>query len=187
MPDMPTPMHPPVPLPDVRPLRAPSPGAITPADLDRMLHVWQSRLTGGRSPSTVGLAFLDWAAHAANAPFETAALGGTALAQWQRLARAAVGGETVIEPQPGDDRFAHPAWKQPPYDLLAQAVLLGEEWWDSVVRSPGGVSQPNQRMVAFCMRQWLDLMSPSNVPWLNPEVIRGHPHERRRQPRDRAA
>jgi polyhydroxyalkanoate synthase subunit PhaC len=171
MPDTPTPMHPLVPLPDVRPLRAPSPGALTPADLDRMLHVWQSRLTGGRSPSTVGLAFLDWAAHAANAPFETAALGGTAFAQWQRLARAAVGRETVIEPQPGDVRFAHPAWKQPPYDLLAQAVLLGEEWWDSVVRSPGGVSQPNQRMVAFCMRQWLDLMSPSNAPWLNPEVI----------------
>jgi hypothetical protein len=58
--------------PDVRPLRAPSPGAITPADLDRMPHVWQNRLTGGRSPSTVGLAFLDWAAHAANAPFQTA-------------------------------------------------------------------------------------------------------------------
>jgi polyhydroxyalkanoate synthase len=77
----------------------------------------------------------------------------------------------VIEPQPGDDRFAHPAWQRPPYDLLAQAVLLGEEWWDNVVRSPGGISQPNQRMVAFCMRQWLDLMSPSNVPWLNPEVI----------------
>jgi polyhydroxyalkanoate synthase len=164
-------MHPPLPLPDVRPLRAPSPGALTPADLDRMLHVWQSRLIGGRSPSTVGLAFLDWAAHAANAPFETAALGGAALAQWQRLARAAVGGETVIAPQPGDDRFANPAWKQRPYDLLVQAVLLGEEWWESVVRSPGGVGGPNERMVAFCMRQWLDLVSPSNVPWLNPEVI----------------
>jgi polyhydroxyalkanoate synthase len=143
----------------------------TPADLDRMLHAWQSRLTGGRSPSTVGLAFLDWAAHAANAPFQTAALGRMAIAQWQRLARAALGGETVIAPQPGDDRFAHPAWKQRPYDLLIQAVLLSEEWWDSVVRSPGGISQPNARMVAFCMRQWLDLMSPSNVPWLNPEVI----------------
>jgi transposase InsO family protein len=59
-----------MPLPDIRPLRTPSAGAITPADLDRMLHVWQSRLTGGRSPSTVGLAFLDWAAHAANAPFQ---------------------------------------------------------------------------------------------------------------------
>ena len=50
-------------------------------------------------------------------------------------------------------------------------MLLGEEWWNSVVRSPGGVSGPNEHMVAFCMRQWLDLMSPSNVPWLNPEVI----------------
>ncbi len=170
MPDMPTPIRPP-PLPDVRPIQGPSLGVIMPADLDRMLHVWQSRLTGGRSPSTVGLAFLDWAAHAANAPFQTAALGRTALAQWQRLARAAMGGETVIAPQPGDDRFAHPAWRERPYDLLTQAVLLGEEWWDSVVRSPGGVSGPNERMVAFCMRQWLDLMSPSNVPWLNPEVI----------------
>ena len=170
MPDMPIPIRPP-PLPDVRPIQGPSLGVITPADLDRMLHVWQSRLTGGRSPSTVGLAFLDWAAHAANAPFQTAALGRTALAQWQRLARAAMGGETVIAPQPGDDRFAHPAWRQRPYDLLTQAVLLGEEWWDSVVRSPGGVGRPNERMVAFCMRQWLDLMSPSNVPWLNPEVI----------------
>lgn len=77
----------------------------------------------------------------------------------------------MIAPQPDDDRFAHPAWRERPYDLLTQAVLLGEEWWDSVVRSPGGVSGPNERMVAFCMRQWLDLMSPSNVPWLNPEVI----------------
>jgi|GEM_PF-4138354 len=45
--------------------------ATIPVLLDRMLHVWQSQLTGGRSPSTVGLAFLDWAAHAANALFET--------------------------------------------------------------------------------------------------------------------
>jgi polyhydroxyalkanoate synthase len=89
----------------------------------------------------------------------------------------------VIVPQPDDDRFAHPAWRERPYDLLAQAVLLGEEWWDGVVRSPGGVSGPNERMVAFCMRQWLDLMSPSNVPWLKPGGDRGHPHERRRQPR----
>ena len=141
------------------------------AKLDRMLHVWQSRYTAGRSPSTVGLAFLDWAAHAANAPFQTADLGRTALAQWQRLAQAAMGGAPAIAPQPDDRRFAHPAWRQRPYDLLTQAVLLGEEWWDSVARSPSGVGRPNARIVAFTVRQWLDLMSPSNVPWLNPEVI----------------
>ena len=144
---------------------------VTPADLDRVLHVWQSRFTGGRSPSTLCLAFLDWAAHAANAPFQTAALGQTALAQWGRLARAALGGERAIAPQPGDRRFTGAAWQQRPYDLLTQAVLLGEEWWDSVARSPGGVAKPNERIVAFNVRQWLDMLSPSNVPWLNPEVI----------------
>jgi polyhydroxyalkanoate synthase len=141
------------------------------AKLDRMLHVWQSRYTAGRSPSTVGLAFLDWAAHAANAPFQTADLGRTALAQWQRLAQAAMGGAPAIAPQPDDRRFAHPAWRQRPYDLLTQAVLLGEEWWDSVARSPGGIGRHNERIVAFTVRQWLDLISPSNVAWLNPEVI----------------
>jgi polyhydroxyalkanoate synthase subunit PhaC len=141
------------------------------ANLDRMLHAWQSRFTGGRSPSTLSLAFMDWAAHAADAPFQTAALARTAMAQWLRLTQTAMGGEKAIVPQIGDRRFAHPAWQQRPYDLLTQAVLLGEEWWDSVVRSPAGVGQPNERIVAFTVRQWLDLMSPSNVPWLNPEVI----------------
>jgi polyhydroxyalkanoate synthase len=136
-----------------------------------VLHAWQSRFTAGRSPSTIGLALLDWAVHAANAPFQTAALGGTALEQWQRLARTAMGGEKAIAPLPDDRRFSAPAWQRRPYDLLTQAVLLGEEWWDSVVQSPGGVDRPNERIVAFTVRQWLDLMSPSNVPWLNPEVI----------------
>ena len=149
MPEMPIPICPPVALPDLRPVETPSLGETTPADLDRMLHAWQSHLTGGRSPSTVGLAFLDWAAHAANAPFQMAAVGRTALAQWQRLARAAIGGETVIAPQPGDDRFAHPAWKQRPYDLLTQAVLLGEEWWDSVVRVPAESASPTNAWSPF--------------------------------------
>ena len=52
-----------------------------------------------------------------------------------------------------------------------QALLLGEEWWDSVIRGQEGVSEPNQRIVAFTVRQLLDMLSPSNVPWLNPEVI----------------
>ncbi|MGI4943230.1 MAG: poly-beta-hydroxybutyrate polymerase N-terminal domain-containing protein [Janthinobacterium lividum] len=49
-------------------------GPATSADFDRRLRAWQSRFTDGHSPSTVGLAFIDWAAHAANAPFQTAEL-----------------------------------------------------------------------------------------------------------------
>ena len=157
--------------PDVTSEVAPVRGGLTPADLDRMLHDWQSRFTGGRSPSTVSLALLDWAAHAANAPFQTATLARTAMAQWGRLAATMIGGEDAIAPQPDDHRFASPAWKQRPYNWLIQAVLLGEEWSDQAVRNPSGVAKPNERIVAFTVRQWLDLVSPSNVPWLNPEVI----------------
>src|ERR1700689_4107849 len=123
-------------------LRARSSPISTPESLDRMLHVWQSRYTGGRSPSTVSLALLDWAAHAANSPFQTAALAGTAFAQWSRLAHTAMGNEAAIAPKLDDHRFVAPAWQHYPYNLLSQAVLLGEEWWDSVVQSPNGVGRP---------------------------------------------
>jgi polyhydroxyalkanoate synthase len=141
------------------------------ADLDRMLHNWQSRFTAGHSPNTVALAMLDWAAHAANAPFETAALAKTAWKQWQRLGQAAMGGIPSAAPRPDDRRFSDPAWQQPPFTLLTQAVLLGEEFWESLVQAPPGLDPQNRRMVSFTVRQWLDMISPSNVPWLNPEVI----------------
>jgi len=147
------------------------PDLATGAVLDQMLHAWQSHFTGGRSPSTLGIAFLDWAAHAVNAPFEMAELGGVAQAQWVRLAQAAATGEAAIDPAPGDNRFADPAWQQFPFNMMTQSVLLGEEWWDRLVRSPHGVGRPNKRIVAFSVRQWLDLVSPSNIPWCNPEVI----------------
>jgi len=141
------------------------------ADLDRMLHAMQSRFTGGKSPSTISLAFLDWVAHVANAPFQTAELGRVALAQWARLMSAAAGGSDAIAPDSDDHRFADAAWRKAPFYLLTQAVLLGEEWWDQVASAPRGVGRQNRRIVAYTLRQWLDLWSPSNVPWLNPEVI----------------
>ena len=154
---------------------APQPIVATPVSvpetLDRLLHNWQSQFTGGRSPSTLGLASLDWAAHAANAPFQSAALLQTAFAQWRRLGQTALSGKPAIAAAPGDHRFSQPAWQRQPYNLITQAVLLGEEWWGTVVRSPAGVDPQNRRIVGFGVTQWLDLMSPSNLPWLNPEVI----------------
>ena len=155
-------------LPDAQPPALPR---STPEDFDRILHAWQSRFTSGRSPNTVPLAFMDWAAYAANAPFATAALGHSAIKQWQRLAVAIMSGTNAVAPKPDDHRFSNPAWQRRPYSMLVQSVLLGEEWWDKVVHTPRGVSPPNTKMVAFTMRQFLDLVSPSNVPWLNPEVI----------------
>jgi polyhydroxyalkanoate synthase len=141
------------------------------AALDQILHAMQSRFTEGRSPSTLPLAFLDWTAHAANSPFQTAEIYAMAQKQWERLIQAALSGDAAIAPTPDDHRFADPSWQQTPFNLIIQAVLLGEEWWNRLIQSPCGVDAHNKRMVAFTVRQWLDLISPSNVPWLNPEVI----------------
>ena len=151
-------------------LSEPRPEA-APAEIDQWLHAWQSRFTGGRSPSTVALAYLDWAAHAANAPFQTAGLSRSAVAAWARLLRIVAGAEPKLTPPPGDHRFASPAWQQYPFDLLTQAVLLNEAWWNEVVDVPDGVNSRHRRIVSFTVQQWLDLISPSNVPLLNPEVI----------------
>jgi len=140
------------------------------AKLDRALHNWQSQFTGGASPSTVGLAGLDWAAHAANAPFGSAAFVVSAQQQWRRLVQIAYGGGEAISPEDGDHRFAGAAWRQPGYALMVQAVLLGEQWWRGAVQSPAGVAPANRRILESSVNQWLNLISPSNFAWLNPEV-----------------
>lgn len=149
---------------------APGPHRTTAADLDRLLHAWQSRFTAGQSPSTASLAFLDWAAHALNAPFQTAELGRLAIEHWQRLARIALGSDARLPVPEGDHRFSDPAWSQDPYGLVVQAVLLGELWCERVAQGPGGIDPGNRRIVAFKTRQLLDMISPSNWPWFNPEV-----------------
>ena len=51
-------------------------------DHDVMLHALQGRATSGLSPYGLGLAFLDWSLHLANAPFRRAELARSAGAHW---------------------------------------------------------------------------------------------------------
>ncbi|MDR3464573.1 MAG: alpha/beta fold hydrolase [Xanthobacteraceae bacterium] len=142
----------------------------TAAELDSMVHAIEGRLTGGTSLAAQWLSAMDWGVHFANAPFRRLELMSEAATQWARLG-SAIDGETVIEPSPADHRFSSPAWQQPPFKLMSQAFLLAEEWWLKVAEAPPGVDHANQRMVAFQTRQFVDMFSPSNIPWLNPEVI----------------
>ncbi len=139
--------------------------------LDNLVHAAEGRATLGLSPTALGLAWLDWATHLANAPFRRLGLARAALHQGRRLAEVAATGVPVIVPPPGDRRFAAPGWQNPPFHLIHQAFLLTEEWWRTAAAAPEGTARANDRIVAFAARQWLDIFSPSNVPWLNPEVI----------------
>ncbi|MDE2247411.1 MAG: polyhydroxyalkanoic acid synthase [Xanthomonadaceae bacterium] len=159
--------------------RTPAPPAATAAadsplaghcDPDSALHAAEAKLTLGLSPSALWLGYLDWSAHLANNPFRRAALARAATGQFARWTQA-LAGRHVIAPQPRDHRFDDPAWQQPPFRLLQQGFLLLEDWWTHAVEPAAGVNPHSARIVGFAARQWLDLLSPSNFPWLNPQVI----------------
>jgi len=139
----------------------------SPEVLDRYLHAMEARFTGSLSPASLLLAFMDWQLHLANAPARQFELTQKAARQWSRLGQPS----EWIEPAPEDRRFHNEAWSQPTFNLIAQAFLLGEDWLRAATMCLPGVSKSHSDIVAFQARQLLDIFSPSNFPWTNPEVL----------------
>ncbi len=143
--------------------------APTEEPFDRMLHAAEARLTSGLSPVALGGAFLDWAVHLANQPARRLALAHRAWQEWLEFLTGVNATDAV--PGPTDHRFTHPGWQQEPFRSAAQGFLRAERWGAEAAAGTRGVGQPAERIVRFMTRQALDTVSPSNVPWLNPEVI----------------
>ncbi|HEY0266627.1 MAG TPA: alpha/beta fold hydrolase [Rhizomicrobium sp.] len=144
------------------------PPGCSPEMLDRYLHAAEARYTGSLSPASLMLAYMDWALHLANAPARRLDLTKMAVQQWARLADPG----QWIAPGPQDRRFRDDVWSKPPFNLISQAFLLGEDWWRAATVCEPGVSKSHADVVAFGARQMLDVFSPSNFPWTNPEVLR---------------
>lgn len=136
--------------------------------LDRFLHAQEAKLTAFMSPVSLQLAFLDWGLHLANSPERRLDLLREAVDQAGHLGDA----QGRVTPAPGDRRFDDAAWREPPFDLLAQGFLMAEQWWDQAARAPRGVAKAHENVVAFTVRQMLDMVSPSNFPWTNPQVLK---------------
>jgi polyhydroxyalkanoate synthase subunit PhaC len=133
-------------------------------------------LTGGISPASLAGAYGDWAIHAASAPGKCLELAEIGWRQWIRLSEFALHARDrqcplCIEPLPQDKRFRAEAWKQFPYNVAAQAFLLGQQWWHRATKDIPGVSAHHADMVTFGARQLLDMAAPSNFIATNPEVI----------------
>jgi polyhydroxyalkanoate synthase len=147
-------------------------------NIDRLVHSWQGRITGGQSPSALTLAYLDWAVHLADSPGKQVELGVKAVRKAHRLlahsARRATGAavEPCITPLPQDHRFDAAVWQRWPFWFNYQAFLLVQQWWHNATTGIEGVSTHHEQEVAFAARQLLDVWSPSNWPWTNPEVVR---------------
>src|SRR5579872_7256854 len=80
-------------------------------------------------------------------------------------------GEPVVEPEAGDRRFANPAWAQnPALATIKQAYLLVTQAFLAAIDSTD-VDQKTKRRAKFFAKQFCDMMSPTNVAFLNPDVI----------------
>jgi len=145
--------------------------------LDRALHAAAAGLTGGLSPAAISLAFADWLFHLAVSPGRQLALASDAWQMSASLVQQAAEPATLfqpwklVSPAASDRRFAAQDWTLPPFNLAAQAFLLGEQWWQRATEVRG-VSRQNAAIAGFALRQLLDMVAPTNFAFSNPEVIR---------------
>jgi polyhydroxyalkanoate synthase len=147
-------------------------------DLDQYLHYLIARMTGGLSPASCANAFLDWGMHMAASPGLQLELLGEGVRQWQRLGafvqEAATTGTPqapTVQAQPHDRRFASKSWEQYPFNVFAEAFLLGEEWWHAAATKVRGAEKQNVNRVDFIIRQMLDIWAPTNFVATNPDVL----------------
>jgi len=146
--------------------------------LDKSVHAMVSRVTGGLSPIGLAGAYADWAVHLATAPGKQVQLIEKAAKKALRLANYASNCATgrdktspCIEPLPQDKRFRGEAWQKWPYNLLYQSFLLNQQWWHNATTGVRGVTKQHENVVEFATRQMLDVFSPSNYLFTNPEVL----------------
>jgi len=149
--------------------------------LDRIIHAAEGKITAGISPTSMMLAYMDWAIHLANSPGKQGELVKKAIKKNSRFLSyvvkrltylgSDVDNEYCIEPLPQDKRFESDAWKTLPFSLYAQSFLLTQQWWHNAIGGVHGVSKHHENVVSFTTRQLLDVISPSNFLITNPDLL----------------
>ena len=145
---------------------------------DRLLRAIRARVTQGISPIAVADAWTNWAVHLAMAPGKQGELALSAanmaarFGLWLPGALAGEAREAPASVSPHDQRFAAADWKQFPFNAIVQTHLIIEGWWENAVRHVPGLTRDHEAKVDFMMRQLIDVFAPTNVPWLNPVILR---------------
>lgn len=143
-------------------------------NLDRSARAAMARLTGGLFPHAFTEAWSDWALHMSRAPGRQLELAERAQANAVKLASFATAGKTAtppFAPKEYDHRFSNAGWQDAPFQMWQQGFLATQDWWDFATDPLRGLRQENADRTRFMARQMLDVMSPSNFPLLNPEII----------------
>ena len=145
--------------------------------VDRLARALMARATQGISPNALVQTWADWMLHLAQAPgkraelAQSAAMTASRLALWAPYAFADGRHAPPFAPLPTDRRFSDPGWAQWPFNAFVQTFLGVEAWWAEATRDVPGLVRDRQAEVAFMTRAAIDMVSPSNIPWMNPVSI----------------
>ena len=134
---------------------------------DRKVKAPWLALTGGLSPISLGLALADWAWHLGTSPGTRMRLLSESVDHWLASLK-----QVGCQDHPHQDkRYADAAWALWPFCALASTHHTAERWWDHATHMRG-MEHHHQDVVHLMARQWLDMLSPSNWPHSNPQVLK---------------
>jgi polyhydroxyalkanoate synthase len=142
-------------------------------NIDRTLRASLARMTGGISPYATNSAIADWALHLLRAPGRQLELAERATANTAKLWSYALqpGTTPPFKAPDYDHRFRHPEWARAPFNVWSQGFLATLDWWEQATSGIPGLDHHNAERVHFMARQALDVVSPSNFPATNPEIL----------------
>jgi poly[(R)-3-hydroxyalkanoate] polymerase subunit PhaC len=144
-------------------------------NLDRGVRAAAARLTGGVSPHAFIEAWTDWMLHMSRSPGRQLELAERVQENAVKLMTQAViakpGAAPLFAPKDFDHRFDHPNWEKAPFQIWQQGFLAVQDWWEHATDHLRGLRQEDADRTRFMARQMPDVLSPSNFPMLNPEII----------------
>ena len=89
-----------------------------------------------------------------------------------RAARRAFGGGKADPIAPGDNRFADRTWQaNPAFRTLADSYLTTVHWMQQLVDTAHAPAAQREK-ARFAINLMLDALAPTNVPWMNPAVLK---------------
>lgn len=146
-----------------------------PKSLDHSFQVAMSKATKGLSPASLMLAYFDWYFHLLIQPSKQLELLDVIQqhfwqSMYQFIHQFSDDPSAHIEHESKDKRFKDPSWQTFPFHPIYESFLGIQDFWHIASQKVRGVNKHHQNVVDFSLRQILDMMSPSNFPWTNPEV-----------------
>lgn len=143
---------------------------------DREFHARMGKFLS-LSPASLAGAYFDWFTHLSMSPgkqlqlMESAWRKNGSLFDYTFWSACGISTDSCIDAATQDRRFADREWQTYPFNVYAQTFLLTQQWWEEATRTVRGVSQHHCDVLPFLTRQYLDMFSPLNFSFTNPQVV----------------